>query len=75
MRTLLVFAVVTATVAGVARPAVSVDPPSVEAKPPRPKLPTGKDLMAAKVKNAQALLEALALEDYGRMRSSAEELD
>jgi cytochrome c556 len=33
-----------------------------------------KDLMHSKVKNSQALLEGLALADYGRIRRSAEEL-
>jgi hypothetical protein len=42
--------------------------------PPRPRLPKGHELMRAKLKASQELLEALALADFKRMAASADEL-
>lgn len=45
-----------------------------EDKPPLPKLPSGKELMDLKMKQAQILLEGLALEDFDKIDAAAGEL-
>ncbi|MCZ2344513.1 MAG: hypothetical protein LC104_22370 [Bacteroidales bacterium] len=50
------------------------EPKLKEPKPPLPKLPTGKELMALKAKHAQDMLAALAIEDYDRIAAAAEEI-
>lgn len=41
---------------------------------PKKELPKVNPLMAEKLKNAQSLLEALAMEDFAKMQKNAEEL-
>jgi hypothetical protein len=59
---------------------VRSDPPKEEKKAddkkgqPRPRLPQGHELMRAKLKASQDLLEALALADFKRMATAADEL-
>ena len=48
--------------------------PAADPKPPTPKLPTGKELMAAKVKAAEGLLAALAVDDFKKVEAAATEL-
>lgn len=43
-------------------------------KPETPKLPTGHQLMKAKLKSTQQILEALALNDFKRLEEAGEEL-
>lgn len=53
----------------------SADEPRLkEPRPPLPKLPTGKELMALKAKHAQDMLAALAIEDYARIAEAADEI-
>lgn len=50
------------------------EPKLKEPRPPLPKLPTGKELMALKAKHAQEMLAALAIEDYARIAAAADEI-
>lgn len=43
-------------------------------EPPQPKLPTEAEVMAAKSKHAQVLLDAIAREDFKRIRDEANAL-
>jgi hypothetical protein len=48
--------------------------PKPRREPPKPLLPTGHELMQAKLKASQKLLEGLALSDFKAIASSGDEL-
>jgi hypothetical protein len=56
-------------------PSRSADPPKIDPKDkPKFKLPSGHELMLAKLKNSQLILEGIALGDFKKITSSSEEL-
>lgn len=50
------------------------DPPEKPADKDDPKLPTKKEVMAAKLKLTQAVLEGIALNDFDKVDAAADEL-
>jgi hypothetical protein len=76
--TVLGFVLTLSLAAGAApgRPAADNPPPKDDKKDdrPKPRLPAGHELMQAKLKYAQAVLEGLALGDFGKVTKAAEEL-
>lgn len=76
---LFVASAVSALLAGAVAPTADVPPapPKKEAGPPEPKplkLPTRKEAMQRKLKSMQAMLEGIALNDFARIRSAADDL-
>ena len=53
-------------------PKVGIDPKPQD--PDRLKLPTRKELMALKLKNTQAILEGIALNDFDKIQTASKEL-
>lgn len=50
------------------------DPPAKPADKPEPKLPTKKEVMAAKLKQTQVVLEGIALNDFDKIGTASDEL-
>jgi hypothetical protein len=73
----LVLIVSLAVGAAPSRPPGPDNPPAKDDKKddrPKPRLPAGHELMRAKLKHSQAVLEGLALADFKRIGAAADEL-